>query len=262
MTAFSKQKTQCCFFFVLFFCVEKIENKAFYQCLHYSFRRSMMCLSNHDFYQELLMKILVAYMKVFHHFNCFPFCLVETIKTFYFGEGRKISRQQYFFQDTPEALMEECLVGRTGRKRCYFKGAHFTQKYNASDIQSNDLLCKEVRSLILKALKEIADSSGSWEYQGGPIKYSRVTLRFDTPMKPSKQCQIHLPSGVLALLGASVTCSGSPAGDCPLTDTCPLMMTSSEKRTFTGLDFNLAFLAALINADLGDWKKENILLDY
>lgn len=30
------------------------------------------------------------------------------------------------------------------------------------------------------------------------------------------------------------------------------MMTSSAKRTLTGLDFNLAFLAALINADLGD----------
>lgn len=33
------------------------------------------------------------------------------------------------------------------------------------------------------------------------------------------------------------------------------MMTSSAKRTLTGLVFNLAFLAALINADLGDLKK-------
>lgn len=40
-----------------------------------------------------------------------------------------------------------------------------------------------------------------------------------------------------------------------LTDTWPLIMTSSEKRTLTGLDFNLAFFAALIKADLGDWKK-------
>lgn len=37
-----------------------------------------------------------------------------------------------------------------------------------------------------------------------------------------------------------------------LTGTCPLMMTSSAKRTLTGLVFNFAFLAALINADLGD----------
>lgn len=40
-----------------------------------------------------------------------------------------------------------------------------------------------------------------------------------------------------------------------LTDTWPLIITSSEKRTLTGLDFNLAFFAALIKADLGDWKK-------
>lgn len=41
-----------------------------------------------------------------------------------------------------------------------------------------------------------------------------------------------------------------------LTGTCPLMMTSSAKRTLTGLVFNLAFLAALINADLGDLNKK------
>lgn len=34
------------------------------------------------------------------------------------------------------------------------------------------------------------------------------------------------------------------------------MMTSSAKRTLTGLVFNLAFLAALMNADLGDFGKE------
>ena len=39
-----------------------------------------------------------------------------------------------------------------------------------------------------------------------------------------------------------------------LTGTWPLMMTSSAKRTLTGLDFNLALLAALMNADLGDFK--------
>lgn len=38
-----------------------------------------------------------------------------------------------------------------------------------------------------------------------------------------------------------------------LTGTCPLMMTSSAKRTLTGLVFNFAFLAALMNADLGDF---------
>lgn len=38
-----------------------------------------------------------------------------------------------------------------------------------------------------------------------------------------------------------------------LTGTWPLMMTSSAKRTLTGLVFNLAFLAALMNADLGDF---------
>lgn len=42
-----------------------------------------------------------------------------------------------------------------------------------------------------------------------------------------------------------------------LTETWPLIMTSSENRTLTGLDFNLAFFAALINADLGDWKKRH-----
>lgn len=34
------------------------------------------------------------------------------------------------------------------------------------------------------------------------------------------------------------------------------MMTSSAKRTLTGLVFNLAFLAALMNADLGDFRRE------
>lgn len=46
---------------------------------------------------------------------------------------------------------------------------------------------------------------------------------------------------------------------CPvwLTGTWPLMMTSSAKRTLTGLVFNLAFLAALMNADLGDfWRQK------
>lgn len=43
-----------------------------------------------------------------------------------------------------------------------------------------------------------------------------------------------------------------------LTGTWPLMMTSSAKRTLTGLVFNFAFLAALMNADLGDcsWGKK------
>lgn len=41
-----------------------------------------------------------------------------------------------------------------------------------------------------------------------------------------------------------------------LTGTWPLMMTSSAKRTLTGLVFNLAFLAALMNADLGDFWRE------
>lgn len=39
-----------------------------------------------------------------------------------------------------------------------------------------------------------------------------------------------------------------------LTGTCPLMMTSSAKRTLTGFVFNLAFFAALMNADLGDFR--------
>lgn len=34
------------------------------------------------------------------------------------------------------------------------------------------------------------------------------------------------------------------------------MMTSSAKRTLTGLVFNFAFLAALINADLGDLNEK------
>lgn len=37
-----------------------------------------------------------------------------------------------------------------------------------------------------------------------------------------------------------------------LTGTWPFMMTSSAKRTLTGLDLSMAFLAALMNADLGD----------
>lgn len=36
------------------------------------------------------------------------------------------------------------------------------------------------------------------------------------------------------------------------------MMTSSAKRTLTGLVFNLAFLAALMNADFGDFWRERI----
>lgn len=40
-----------------------------------------------------------------------------------------------------------------------------------------------------------------------------------------------------------------------LTGTWPLMMTSSAKRTLTGFVFNLAFLAALMNADLGDFER-------
>lgn len=37
-----------------------------------------------------------------------------------------------------------------------------------------------------------------------------------------------------------------------LTGTWPFIMTSSAKRTLTGLDLSIAFLAALMNADLGD----------
>lgn len=37
-----------------------------------------------------------------------------------------------------------------------------------------------------------------------------------------------------------------------LTGTWPFIMTSSAKRTLTGLDLSMAFLAALMNADLGD----------
>lgn len=48
--------------------------------------------------------------------------------------------------------------------------------------------------------------------------------------------------------------SGHSAG---LTGTCPFMMTSSAKRTLTGLDLSIAFLAALIKADLGDWVADN-----
>lgn len=81
---------------------------------------------------------------------------------------------------------------------------------------------------------------------------SFIILRFNTPGKSNNQFHIDHSSRVLVLLRVSVTLSASQAGDYQLTDTWPLMMTSSEKRTFTGLDFNLAFFAALINADLGD----------
>lgn len=50
----------------------------------------------------------------------------------------------------------------------------------------------------------------------------------------------------------SSECSQSPG----LTGTWPLMMTSSAKRTLTGLVFNFAFLAALMNADLGDFDRK------
>lgn len=39
-----------------------------------------------------------------------------------------------------------------------------------------------------------------------------------------------------------------------LTGTWPFIMTSSAKRTLTGLDLSMAFLAALMNADLGDYE--------
>lgn len=50
-----------------------------------------------------------------------------------------------------------------------------------------------------------------------------------------------------------MTCFLSKTCHFSLTGTCPLIMTSSAKRTLTGLDFSLAFLAALMKADLGDW---------
>jgi hypothetical protein len=40
-----------------------------------------------------------------------------------------------------------------------------------------------------------------------------------------------------------------------LTASVSPMATCSENRTFTGLDLSLAFFAALMKADLGDWKK-------
>lgn len=46
----------------------------------------------------------------------------------------------------------------------------------------------------------------------------------------------------------------SPRG--ALTGSVSPMVTCSEKRTFTGLDRNFAFLAALIKADFGDCKEK------
>lgn len=45
---------------------------------------------------------------------------------------------------------------------------------------------------------------------------------------------------------------GQQAG---LTGSVSPTVTCSEKRTFAGLDLSFAFLAALMKADLGDWKE-------
>lgn len=75
-------------------------------------------------------------------------------------------------------------------------------------------------------------------------------------MKDKNQAQKDHSTNIIGFTRVQSLClSDSPHNNtdsCELTDTWPLMMTSSEKRTLTGLDFNLAFFAALINADLGD----------
>lgn len=45
-----------------------------------------------------------------------------------------------------------------------------------------------------------------------------------------------------------------------LTASVSPIVTCSENRTFTGLDLSLAFFAALMKADLGDWKKNKGLV--
>lgn len=144
--------------------------------------------------------------------------------------------------------MKENLDDRMGRNRQKFQRAiiYSTGGY-VSDLKSERLLCKIVRPLTLEAFKEILGSYRFWW-----LFKTFMHLRFHTPVQSNHQFLTDRSSGVLALLSVSVTLSVSQAGDCQLTDTWPLMMTSSEKRTLTGLDFNLAFFAALINADLGD----------
>lgn len=97
-------------------------------------------------------------------------------------------------------------------------------------------------------------------------------LRDAVAMKRTKKCRWNSPAHphftpggfwyFSRLRAAVVPCSESQCvkseSRCAiwLTGTWPLMMTSSAKRTLTGLVFNLAFLAALMNADLGDFGKE------
>lgn len=49
-------------------------------------------------------------------------------------------------------------------------------------------------------------------------------------------------------------------GESSLTASVSPTATCSENRTFTGLDLSLAFFAALMKADLGDWKKQRGLM--
>lgn len=83
-----------------------------------------------------------------------------------------------------------------------------------------------------------------------------MQLRFDTPMKDKNQVQNEPFSNIIGFIWTQSPCLSdsmhNTTDNRKLTDTWPLMMTSSEKRTLTGLDFNLAFFAALINADFGD----------
>jgi hypothetical protein len=80
-------------------------------------------------------------------------------------------------------------------------------------------------------------------FQSWDLTPSRKT-RSISRMNILAWCEQNAPASVLFCITTLSTWK--------LTDTWPLIMTSSEKRTLTGLDFNLAFLAALINADLGD----------
>lgn len=71
---------------------------------------------------------------------------------------------QYLSQNTERAVMEERLVGRMGRNQWKFQRAIFYSKGgHDSDLKSNELPCKTVRSLTVEAFKEILDYYGFWK---------------------------------------------------------------------------------------------------
>lgn len=84
----------------------------------------------------------------------------------------------------------------------------------------------------------------SLERQGHPSNsFVMLSDEADGQLTPSSMARLTLAKDRGEEGEAALTACVSPTATC------------SENRTFTGLDLSLAFFAALMKADLGDWKK-------